>query len=47
MGANILANLLGYEGEDCVLDAACTISGPIKMFEAGKTIGTSLGGIYD
>ena len=47
MGANILANLVGYEGEDCFLDAACTVCGPIKMWEAGKCIKSSLFGMYD
>jgi len=30
MGANILTNLVGYEGDQCFLEAACGICGPIN-----------------
>jgi len=30
MGANILANMMGFAGKDCFLDAACVIQAPIK-----------------
>ena len=33
MGANILANLLGHLGQNCILDAACVVQAPIKKWE--------------
>ena len=45
MGANILANMLGYEGK--VVDAAVIVQAPMKKWCCGEAIKTSLFGIYD
>ena len=34
MGGNILTNLLGHEGDQSFLTAACTVSSPINMIKA-------------
>ena len=47
MGGNLLANLLGYEGEKSVLDAACVLCAPMKQWKCIKDIKESLGGFYD
>jgi len=47
MGANILANMMGFAGKDCFLDAACVIQAPIKKWECSETIRTSMFGVYN
>ena len=47
MGANILANMIGYEGSKCFLEAACIVNAPIKMWECEPAIRTSLFGAYN
>jgi predicted alpha/beta-fold hydrolase len=47
MGANILANLIGNEGDDCMLEAACIVQAPIKMWECERQLREELFGQYD
>ena len=47
MGANILANLLGYEGDDCFFEAACVFQAPINMPETGENLKTAFFGFYN
>lgn len=35
LGANNLGNLVGEDGEKCVLTAACCIDPPMKMWVSG------------
>ena len=43
----MLANALGAEGVNSVLEAACMIAAPIKLWEAVSNIETTLNGFYD
>lgn len=45
MGGNVLANLLGVEGKDSLIEAACIIQSPLK-FDVDK-VKRSLFGLYD
>ena len=47
MGGIILSNLIGYQGDQCFIDAACILSSPIKMWETQEAIKKSLYGLYD
>jgi len=47
MGANILGNMLGYQGENCFLEAACIVNSPMKMWQCEPAIRTSLYGTYN
>ena len=47
MGGNMLANALGEEGENSILEAACIIVAPIKLWETISNIETTLNGFYD
>ena len=47
MGANILANILGYEGESSFITAACVVQAPIKKWKCAKAIKNNFYGIYD
>ena len=47
MGANILANILGRQGNDVFIQAACVVQAPIKKWESAKCIKENLFGIYD
>lgn len=47
MGANLLANLLGHEGDNSFIEAACVVQAPINMPETGKNMETSFFGIYN
>ena len=47
MGANLLANLLGTEKENSVIDAAVCIQAPMKMWIVGEKIKTVANGLYE
>lgn len=47
MGGNILANLIGSEKENCIIDAAVVVQAPMKMWIVGEKIKTTANGIYD
>lgn len=47
MGANILANLMGHEGDGCCLDAACILAAPMKKWECQEGLRTGLYGAYN
>jgi len=47
MGANILANMAGHQGEECILDAGCALCAPIKKWEIYETVKNALFGIFD
>ena len=47
MGANILANLVGHQGDDCFLEAACLVQAPMKMWEIETFIQNSACGLYN
>ena len=43
----MLANALGSDGANSVLEAACMIASPIKLWESVNNISTTLNGFYD
>ena len=47
MGANILANILGYEGTSSFITAACVVQAPIKKWKCAKAIKNNFYGIYN
>jgi len=47
MGGNILANALGELGEDSILDAACILVAPHKLYEVAPNLITAFNGFYD
>ena len=47
MGANILANLIGHTGEQCVLDAAVICQAPIRKWECSEQLRTAMYGAYN
>lgn len=47
MGANMLVHILGNEGENTFIDAACCVQAPMKLFEMMKTIRVVNDGFYD
>ena len=47
MGANILGNMIGYQGTNCFLEAAVIVNSPMKMWECVNSIRTSLYGAYN
>jgi predicted alpha/beta-fold hydrolase len=47
MGGNILANVLGYEGENSFIKAACVVQAPVKQWECQYSIENSLFGLYN
>ena len=47
MGANILANLLGFESENCFIDAACVVQAPMKKWMLKDPIRNSMFGFYN
>jgi len=47
MGANILGNLLGVQGKDSFLTAACVLQAPIKKWECQEGLRSSMWGFYD
>jgi predicted alpha/beta-fold hydrolase len=47
MGAIILANLMGHEGENSFIDAACIMQAPIKQWESAEQLKTACFGAYD
>jgi predicted alpha/beta-fold hydrolase len=47
MGANIVANYLGMEGDQCFVKAGCCLQPPFNMTVCGKNIERSLFGMYN
>lgn len=47
MGGNILGNLLGYEGKNTFIEAACVVQAPIKNWECETSVRSALCGFYD
>ena len=47
MGANLLANLVGHQGEACFLNAVCIFQAPMKLWEVEPFIRLSAFGIYN
>ena len=47
MGGNILANALGEEGEESILEAACILVAPHRLYEVAGNLLTALNGFYD
>ena len=47
MGALILANLMGHEGEESFIEAACVVQAPIKQWESSEQLRKALFGVYD
>ena len=47
LGGNLLANVLGKEGDSSVLDAAVIIEAPIKLYECAEYIRNEHDGFYD
>lgn len=47
MGANILANALGEEGDNCFFDAACVVQAPMKLWLNCDPIRNNCFGFYN
>ncbi|CDW89740.1 embryogenesis-associated protein emb8-like [Stylonychia lemnae] len=47
LGANLLANYLGEEGQQCPVKAACCVQPPMKIWVFSQTIRNTLYGFYD
>ena len=47
LGANRMTNLLGELGETDLIDAACILSGPHKLWIATEASKTACDGFYD
>lgn len=43
----MLANILGKQGKDTFISAACLIQAPMNLVEMGKRIGVDANGFYD
>lgn len=46
-GAALLSNLMGHEGESCILQAATLVNPPMKIWICGDSINTSMYGGYN
>jgi len=47
MGGNILGNMLGFEGQECYLTAACIVAAPMKKRFCEDAIRNNLYGFWD
>mmetsp|Transcript_12618 Transcript_12618/g.19630 ORF Transcript_12618/g.19630 Transcript_12618/m.19630 type:complete len:136 (+) Transcript_12618:625-1032(+) len=47
LGAGILGNVLGNQGEDSFLEAACVVQAPIKKWECVPTIQKACCGLFN
>lgn len=47
MGAGMIGNLLGNEGENCFLEAACLVNPPMKLLICEQSIRNSAYGAYN
>ena len=47
MGGNILTNLVGYQGDQCFLEAACAVGSPVNQNAAGDCFRHTAFGFYN